>query len=72
MAKRLKLTDRAKVSTSFIHSCKAFVAKDIDTAFLWAIRVLDQVHTNDMHLTEHEHAYITEVLKRKQRKNKKN
>lgn len=70
MAKRLKLTDREKVSTSFIHSCKAFVAKDIDTAFLWAIRVLDQAHTNDMHLTDNERTYIAEVLKRKQRKNK--
>lgn len=72
MAKRLKLTDREKVSTSFIHSCKAFVAKDIDIAFLWAIRVLDQAHTNDLYLTDPERAYITEVLKRKQRKNKKN
>lgn len=71
MAKRLKLTDRARASDAFIYSCRAFVAKDIDTAFLWAVRVLQSVNESNLHLTENEQLYISEVLKRKNRKNRK-
>jgi len=71
MAKRTS-KNRFKVSNSFVHSCKAFVAKDIDSAFLWAIKVLDQAGSLNLHLTENEQHYINEVLKRKKRKDSRN
>ena len=71
MAKRTP-KNRFKVSDSFVHSCKAFVTKDIDSAFLWAIKVLDQTNSLNLHLTENEQHYINEVLKRKKRKDSRN
>lgn len=69
MAKR---TNRLKVSDAFIKSCQAFVAKDIDTAFLWAAKVLEQANSNGLHLTDNESTYISEVLRRKKRKDRRN
>jgi len=64
---------RFTITDSFIYSCRAFVNKDIDNAFLWAMKVLEKTDSIHSHLTENESAYITEVLKRKKRKdNRKN
>lgn len=71
MAKRLKLTDRSQTSDAFIYSCRAFVNKDIDTAFLWAMKVLEHSAKLSTELTENEQIYINDVIRRKKRKNRR-
>lgn len=72
MDQRPPHSNRLKVSDSFVHSCRAFVDKDIDNAFLWAIKVLEIADRDGLHLTENESLYIGEVLKRKGRKKRRN
>ena len=67
MDQRTPHINRLEISDSFIRSCQAFADKDIDIAFLWAIRVLDRAGTTH-DLNPDEANYITEVLRRKKRK----
>lgn len=54
-----------RVSDAFIYSCRSYVIGDIDNAFLWAVKVLELVELNGLHLTKNERIYLQDVLNRK-------
>jgi hypothetical protein len=64
-----KNTNRLIISDSIVSSCRAFVDQDIDIAFAWAIKVIEQAVGK--HLTDNESAYLEEVLKKKRAKDRR-
>lgn len=62
--------NRLKVSDSIVMSCRSFVQRDIDSAFLWALKVIEQA--NGLHLTDNEAEYLSEVFKKKKAKDRRN
>jgi len=62
MAKRLKETQRFRVSDAIYQSCLAYSKKDLDLAFRWAVKVAERA--KGLYLNPHEHHYISTVLKR--------